>query len=148
MEPIDWVVSFNPRDLTRIIVLHEDTLVLSLKIANFQVCQVLIDSGNSTNLLHILVFKQMGISISTLGSLDWVLIGFNGSTIQSLGEIVFPIEIDPTALNIRFLFVLDPSPYNTILGQAWIHKMKATLSTYHQKVNFLTKTRQVDLFGN
>lgn len=46
MEPIDGVVSFNPWDLARIIVPHEDALVLSLKIIVFQVCQVLVDPGN------------------------------------------------------------------------------------------------------
>ena len=88
----------------------------------------------------------MGISISTLGSLDRVLIGFNGSTIQSLR--VFLVETGPIALNVCFSIVSNPSPYNTILGRAWIHKMKATSSTYDQKVSFLTKVRQNDLFGN
>lgn len=80
MEPIDGVVSFSPQDLTRVIVPHEDVLVLSLKIARFQVCRVLVDLGSSVDLLHILTYKHMDISISTLGSLSRVLTGFNSLT--------------------------------------------------------------------
>ncbi|RVW34719.1 hypothetical protein CK203_110692 [Vitis vinifera] len=148
MQPIDGIASFSPQDLARVTVPHEDALVLSLKIVGFQVCWVLVDPGSSTNLLHISTYKQMGIPFSTLGSPSRVLIGFNGLTTWSLGEIVFPVEADPTNLNVHFSIGSDPLPYNAILRRAWIHKMKATPSTYHQKVSFLTKARQVDLFGS
>ena len=148
MEPIDGIFSFSPWDLTRVMIPHEDALVLSLKIIEFQVCRVLVDPISSTNLLYILAYKQMGIPISTLGSPSWVLTVFDGSTTWSLGEIVLPVEANPIALNVHFSIVLDPSPYNAILRIAWIYKMKATSSTYHQKVNFLTKVGQVDLFGS
>ena len=146
MEPIDGVVSFSPQDLTRVIVPHEDVLVLSLKIARFQVCRVLVDLGSSADLFHIFTYKQMGIPISTLGSLGRVLTSLNGLTTWYLGEIVLPVEVDSIAMNVCFSVVSNHLPYNTILGQAWIHKMKATPSTYHQKVDFLTKTGQIDLF--
>lgn len=58
------------------------------------------------------------------------------------------VEVGPIVLNVHFSIVSDLSPYNTILGQAWIHKMKVMPSTYHQKANFLTKIGQVDLFGS
>ena len=51
-----------------------------------------------------------------------------------------PVKVDSIAMNVRFSVVSDHLPYNTILGRAWIHKMKAIPSTYHQKVDFLTKT--------
>ena len=41
----------------------------------------------------------------------------------------------------------DLSPYNAIMGRAWLHKMKSIPPTYHKMVSYLTK-RQVDLFGN
>ena len=43
MEPIDGIFSFSPWDLTRVMIPHEDALVLSLKIIEFQVCRVLVD---------------------------------------------------------------------------------------------------------
>ena len=60
-----------------------------------------------------------------------MLTGFNGSTTRSLGETVLLVEVGPISLNVQFSVVADPSPYNAILGRAWIHKMNVTPSTYH-----------------
>ena len=57
MEPMDGVVYFNPWDPTLVTVPHEDALVLSLKIARFQVCRVLVDPGSSVDFLHISTYK-------------------------------------------------------------------------------------------
>lgn len=116
MELTDGVVSFSSQDLAWIIVPHEDSFVLLLKIVGFQVYRVFVDPGSSANLLYILAYKQMAILISALGSPSRVLTDFNGSTTQSLREIVFPVEVGSTALNVRFLVMSDPTPYNTILG--------------------------------
>lgn len=115
MELVNVVVTFNTQDLAWITVSHEDALVLSLKIARFQVCRVLVDPGSSVDLLCILAYKQMGIWISTLGNPGRVLKGFNGSTTWILGEIIFPIKADLIALNVLFSVVSNPSPYNSIL---------------------------------
>lgn len=131
-----------------VIMPHENALVLSLKIVGFQVYRVLVDSGSSTDLLHISAYKWTGIPISTLGSPGQVLIGFYSLTTRSLGEIILPVEAGLTVLNVHFSVVANPSPYNTILGRAWIQIMKATLSTYHQKVSLFTRAGQVDLFGS
>lgn len=42
----------------------------------------------------------------------------------------------------------DLSPYNAIMGQVWLHKMKVIPFTYHQMVSYLIETRQVDLLGS
>ncbi|RVW50388.1 hypothetical protein CK203_111367 [Vitis vinifera] len=57
MEPMDGVVYFSPWDPALVIVPHEDALLLSLKIARFQVCQELVDPSSSVDFLHISAFK-------------------------------------------------------------------------------------------
>lgn len=110
---------------------HEDTLVLTLNVSGFSVCRILVDPVSLVVLLLMSAYKQMGYSLATLESLGHVPIEFNRATIVSLGDVVLPMEDGPITLIVKFLVMTTLSPYNVIIGQTWIHKMKAILSTYH-----------------
>lgn len=73
----------------------------------------------------------MNLSINVLESPGRVLTGFNGSTTISLKEIVLPLSTGPIIVIVKFSVIEDPSPYNAILGRAWIQDMKAIPSMYH-----------------
>ncbi|KAL6327773.1 hypothetical protein AAG906_025522 [Vitis piasezkii] len=49
---------------------------------------------------------------------------------------------------IQFSVVKDLSPFNAIMGHAWLHRMKVVPSIYHQMGNYLTEEGQVDLLGS
>src|SRR5208282_5473427 len=52
-------------------------------------------------------------------------------------------------LNLEFVVVNVPSPYNAILGRAWLHGLRAVASTYHQVVRYIGATgQQEDLYGD
>ena len=91
------------------------------------------------------VVNQMGLELSDLENPGWVLLGFNGVATTSLGDIVLPVQV---TLNVQFSVVGDLSPFNVILGRAWLYYMKAIPSTYHQMVSFLTKDGQTNLYGS
>ena len=57
-EPINGTITFGPRNLNQITLLYDDALVLELKVARFQVCKILINLGNSLNLIHVLVIRS------------------------------------------------------------------------------------------
>ena len=40
------------------------------------------------------------------------------------------------------------SPYNAIMGRAWLRRMKVIHFTYHQRVSYLIEEGQVDLLGS
>ena len=65
---------------------------------------------------------------------------------MSLGDIVLPFQADPATLNVKFSVIEDLSPFNAILGRAWLHGMKSIPSTYHQMVSYLTEDGQIDLY--
>ncbi|RVX21074.1 hypothetical protein CK203_002136 [Vitis vinifera] len=111
------------------------------KVALYSLC-------SSTDLLQMSAYKQMGYSPSTLENLRCLLSEFNGATTTSLGDVVFPVQASPITLNVQFSMVDDLSPYNAIMGRAWLHKMKVIPYTYHQMVSYLTEEGQVNLLGN
>ena len=95
IHPIDGPISFPPINPTRVITLHYDAIVLTLCINNFDVHRVLIDPGNTANLLHLPAFQQMKVSLDRLSSIGKVLFGFNGATTLTVGDIVLSVKAGP-----------------------------------------------------
>ena len=144
--PIDWVITFPPVDSNRILQPHRDALILMLGISDFYVRRILVDPGSSIDLLQVSVIKQMGFSPLNMEKPGRILSGFNGASTTSLGDIVLPIQADPVTLNVQFSVIEDLSPFNAILGRAWLHGMKSIPSTYHQMVSYLTEDGQIDRY--
>ena len=67
----------NPINLSRVITLHHDALVLTLCINNFDVHKVLVDPGSASDLLQLPAFRQMNISFDRLSLVSRILSGFN-----------------------------------------------------------------------
>ena len=77
-----------------------------------------------------------------------ILSSFNGVTIVTLGDVELPVKVGPVTQQVMFLIVEDLGPYNAIMGQAWLHSMKAIPSTFHKMVSYLTNVGQVDLLSS
>ena len=131
MCPIDDTLTFPPVGANRVLQLHEDVLVLTLRLGRFNVRRVLVDPSSSIDLLQMSAYKQMDYSPFALESLRCLLFRFNGATMTFLGDVVLPVQVGPVTLNVQFSVVDDLSPYNAIMGRAWLHKMKVIPSTYH-----------------
>nr|CAN73594.1 hypothetical protein VITISV_004696 [Vitis vinifera] len=123
--PIDGTIIFPPVDSTRTLQPYRDALILSLEVGDFDVRRILVDPGSSADLVQASVVSHMGHR-----------------------DIVLSIQAGPVTLNVQFSVVQELSPFNIILGRAWLHYMKAIPSTYHQMVSFLTNEGQIDLYGS
>ena len=117
-KPIDGPISFHPVNLNRIIVPHYDALVLTLCINGFVVYRVLLDLGSATDLLLLLAFKKMNLSLGMLNSARRILSSFSGATTVSvtLGDVVLPVKARPVTQQVLFSIVEDLGPYNAIMG--------------------------------
>ena len=147
-QPVDGPISFPPINPTRVITPHYDALVLTVCINGFDVHRVLVDPGSAVDLLHLLAFKQMRVSIDHLHSPGRILSGFNRATTLSIGDITFAVKAGPVTQQVLFFVVEDLGPYNAILSRDWLHAMKAVPSTYHRTISYLTEAAQVDLQGS
>ena len=110
--------------------------------------KVLVDLSSLADLLHLPPFQQMKIPLDHLSSADRILFGFNGATTLTVGDVVLSIKAGPVIQQVLFSVVEDLGQYNAIVGRAWLHTMKAVLSTYHQTISYLTASGQVDLQGS
>lgn len=52
-------------------------------------------------------------------------------------------------MDVEFVVVNSPSPYNIVLGRAWLHGLKAVASTFHQVMKLVGwNGRQESLCGD
>ena len=68
IQPIDDLIFFPPVNPSRVITPHHDALVLTLCINDFDVHKVLVDPGNTADLLQLPALRQMNISFDRLSS--------------------------------------------------------------------------------
>ncbi|GFY88878.1 hypothetical protein Acr_06g0008180 [Actinidia rufa] len=137
-------ITFSNDDLRGLHLSHDDALVVSTVIANFNVQRILIDNGSSVDILFILAFERMKIRLDKLHPFYTALIRFGGNMTHPLGWINLPItlgaEPHQTTVWQDFIVVDCPSPYNAILGRPTLGRVKAITLTYHLKLKFPTST--------
>ena len=92
--------------------------MLTLCINGFDVHRVLVDPGSAADLLQLPTFRRMKLSLSMLNSIGQFLSGFNGETIETLGDVMLSIKARPVTQRILFSIVGDLGFYNAITGQA------------------------------
>lgn len=106
----------TPIDSNRVILLHEDALVLTLGVSDFDVHKILINLGSSTDLLQMLAYRQMGYSPSALENIVCILTNFDEASTVSLGDVILLVQVGPIILNVQFSIIEDLSPYNATIG--------------------------------
>lgn len=147
--PAPWSITFTEQDLLRVQTPHTDALVVTTQINSHIVKRILVDQGSSAEVMFYSLFKRLGLKEDDLTPTDVPLVGFSGSPVYPLGKISLPVCTGSVTLNLEFVVVNVPSPYNAILGRSWLHGMKAIASTYHQLVRFIGASgRQEDLHGD
>ena len=148
IQSVDDLISFPPINPSKVITPHQDALVLTLCINNFDVHRVLVDPSSATDLLQLPAFRQMKVSLDKLSLTGRILFGFNGATMLTIGDIALPVKVGPVTQQVLFSVVKDFGPYNAIVGRAWLHAIKAVPSTYHQTISYLTSVEQIDLLSS
>ena len=55
------VIGFSEEDAQRLHHLHDDALVVSLQVGDYNMHRILVDNGSLTDILYYLAFQQMRI---------------------------------------------------------------------------------------
>ena len=93
MTKVSPPITFTNEDLRCLHLPHDDTLVVSATIANFNIQRILIDNRSSADILFILAFIKMKIRQDKLHHFCIPLIEFVGGSIQPLGWIRLPLTV-------------------------------------------------------
>ena len=123
-------------------------LFLLCALTIFDVHKVLVNPGSVVDLLQLPALRQMKVPLDKLSSTAIILSRFNGATMLIVGDIALPVKVGSVTQQVLFSMVEDLGPYNAIIGQAWLHAMKAVPSTYHQTISYLTSARHIDLLSS
>ena len=80
--------------------------------------RILVDLGNAADILYLPALLRLGYKPDRLCNPGRVLVGFNGSHTNSLGEIVLPVLAGLVTDLVPLTVVDEPSSFNTILGRS------------------------------
>ena len=146
------IIGFLEEDARHIHHPHDDALVVSIWIEDYNMHKVLVDNGSSTDILYYLAFQQMGIGRERLIPTNAPFVDFGGIRVLPLGAITLSVVVgdypQQIAKDVTVLVVDCSSAYNAILGRPTLNSWKAVTSTYHLMIKFPTDYGVGELRGN
>ncbi|GAV59273.1 hypothetical protein CFOL_v3_02804, partial [Cephalotus follicularis] len=123
------VITFSEADYEGVRLPHDDPVVVTLLVELFTMKRILIDSGSSVDILYKHAFDQLRIPADQLKPVKTPLVGFTGETIHPLGSInmfvVAGTAPRQTQVEMTFLVVDTPNPYNAIVGRPGLNLLEA-----------------------
>ncbi|GAV68905.1 hypothetical protein CFOL_v3_12408, partial [Cephalotus follicularis] len=123
------VITFLEADYEGVRLPHDDPMVVTLLVELFTMKRILIDSGSSADILYKHTFDQLRIPADQLKPVKTPLVGFAGETIHPLGSINLSVVAGTapcqTQVEMTFLVVDTPSPYNAIVGRPVLNLLVA-----------------------
>ncbi|KAL0455608.1 UNVERIFIED_CONTAM: Pro-Pol polyprotein [Sesamum latifolium] len=121
---------------------HNDALVITAVLANYEVGRIFIDSGSSVDILFGEAYDQMQLRDVSLEKVNTSLYGFAGEVVHPRGMVSLPLTMGTGTTRktciLKFLVVDVLSAYNVILGRPTLNAFQAVISTYHVKIKFPT----------
>ncbi|KAK3041885.1 hypothetical protein RJ639_002167 [Escallonia herrerae] len=145
-------ISFSDDDVGDTRIPHDDPLVVTLRVGNFDVKRILVDNGSSAEVLFYEAFQRMNIPSDRLRKIDTLLYGFSNHPVVCEGIIALPVTVgappNQAKLMLDFVVVRVPSAYNAILGRTALNQLRVVVSTYHMKMKFPTENGVGEVKGD
>ncbi|XP_015955638.1 uncharacterized protein LOC107480035 [Arachis duranensis] len=135
-------ITFTQEDATGIIPGHDDPMVITVILANANLHQMLVDQGNSADILFKSTFDKLGLQEKELRAYPNSLFGLGDTPIQLLGYIslhkTFGKGTQSRTLSIDYIVVNVSSAYNALIGRTTLNQLAAVVSTPHLCMKFST----------
>ena len=136
-------IGFSKEDVRRLHHPHDDALVVSVRVGDYNMHRMLVDDGSSADILYYPTFQQMGIDRARLIQTNAPLVGFRGTRVLPLGAITLSVTVGdyPKQItkDVTFLMVDCSFAYNGILERPMLNSWKAATLTYHLMIKFPTE---------
>ena len=128
---IQLVLGFSNEDKIRTIQPHDDALVVTLKIGEYNVKRVLVDQGSAVEIMYLDLYKGVNLKLEDLTTYDSPLVSFEGKTVIPRGQIKLSMQTDSEVVEVDFNVVNTYFPYIAIMARPWLHALGAIFSTLH-----------------
>ncbi|XP_050290461.1 uncharacterized protein LOC126728717 [Quercus robur] len=92
------VIEFSEEDARRLHHSHDDALVISIRVGDYNTHRVLVDNGSLVDILYYPAFQQMMIDRERLVPMNALLVGFGGRRVHPLGAVTLSVMVgdDPS----------------------------------------------------
>ena len=142
------VLGFSNEDKLGTLQPHDDALVVTLRICEYDVKRVMIDQGSVAEIMYPDLYKGLGLKPKNLTAYSSPLVSFEGKMVVPKGQIRLPVQIGTNVVEVDFIVVDAFSSYMAIMGRTWLHTLGAVSSTLHQKVKYPSGDQVLKIVGS
>ncbi|XP_068486760.1 uncharacterized protein [Phaseolus vulgaris] len=129
---------FTRADLRDVVPHDNDPVVISVVTAGRKEHRVLVDQGNSADVMFWSTFNKLQLSPDLLRPYNGCLYGFTGDQVEVRGYLELRTTFTDGTVSrtesIRYLVVNANSAYNILLGRPAPNRLRAVASTRHMKM--------------
>ena len=123
------VIGFSDEDKIGTIQLHDDVLVITLRIRGYDVKRVMVDQGNAAEIMYPDLYKGLNLKAEDLMPYSSPLVSFEGKIVIPKGQDRLPVQTGSEVVEVDFIVVDTYSPYTTIVAKTWLHTLRAVSTT-------------------
>ncbi|XP_015955561.1 uncharacterized protein LOC107479958 [Arachis duranensis] len=136
------IIIFTQEDAAGIISGHDDSVVITIVLANANLHRTLVDQGSSADILFKSTFDKLGLQEKELRAYSDNLFGLGDAPIRPLGYLslhtTYGKRTRSRTLSIEYIVVDVSSAYNTLIGRTTLNQLTVVVSTPHLCMKFPT----------
>ena len=140
-------LSFSKEDKIRTTQPHDDALLITLRIGDYDVKRVMVDDGSTAEVMYPDLYKGLNLKLEDFMPYSSPLMSFNEKLVIPKGMIRLPIQTGPEIVEVNVIMVDTYSPYTTIVGRPELRTLEAVASSLHQKVKFPSGDQVFEICG-
>ena len=114
------VIRFSKEDARRLHHPHDDALVVSLRVGDYNMHRALVNNDSSADILYYPDFQQMRVNREQLVPVNAPLVGFGGMRVFPIGVVTLTVTVgdypQQITKEVTFLVADCSSAHNAILG--------------------------------
>nr|XP_023910672.1 uncharacterized protein LOC112022340 [Quercus suber] len=129
------ILSFSEEDKIRTTQPHDDALVITFRIGDYDVKRVMVDDGSGAEVMYPDLYMGLRLKSEDLTPYNSPLMSFDGKLVIQKGMIRLPIQTGPEIVEVNFIMVDTYFPYTAIVGMPWLYTLGAFASSLHQKAS-------------
>ncbi|XP_030969637.1 uncharacterized protein LOC115989901 [Quercus lobata] len=111
------LIGFTEEDKQGTIQPHDDALVVTLRIGDYDVKRVLVYQDSAVEVMYPDLYKGLNLKQEDLSPYDSPLVSFEGKIVIPKGMIKLPVQTDSNVVEVNFIVVDAYSPYTAIVAR-------------------------------